>query len=128
MTTLMRPRRTAERGFTLVEILVALSVFSLAVMALLNVVGENTRTAGVVGVRVIAGVVADNQAVALMTGSAPLSVGTTVGAESQAGRQWRWTRRVSATDNPELMRIDLSVAPDGSRNAAAQLTLFRSRR
>ena len=119
---------TDERGFTLVEMLVALSVFSLAVMALLNVAGENTRTAGVVGTRLIANVVAENQAVALMTTSAPLNIGTVTGAESQAGRQWRWTRRVTATDNPALVRVDLTVVPDGSVRTAARLTLFRGRR
>ncbi|MFP5297125.1 MAG: prepilin-type N-terminal cleavage/methylation domain-containing protein, partial [Alphaproteobacteria bacterium] len=35
----------ARQGFSLVELLVALAVFSLAAMALLNLSGENTRSA-----------------------------------------------------------------------------------
>lgn len=117
-----------EAGFTLIEVLVALSVFSLAAMALLNVAGENTRTASVVTTRVLAQVVAENQAVALMTASAPLTPGVASGAETQGGRVWRWTRRVAATDVGGMVRIDLAVAPDERSRPVAQLTLFRSAR
>ena len=51
------PRR---EGFTLLETLVAMAIFSLAVMALLNLAGENTRTAAIVEERTLAGVVAEN--------------------------------------------------------------------
>jgi general secretion pathway protein I len=121
-------RGRADSGFTLIEVLVALSVFSLAALALLNVAGENTRTASVVTTRVMANVVAENQAVSLMAGSAPLIPGVTSGAETQGGRVWHWTRRVTATDVAGMMRVDLGVVPDGGRRPIAQLTVFRSAR
>jgi len=120
--------RPTEGGFTLIEVLVALSVFSLAALALLNVAGENTRTASVVTTRVMAGVVAENQAVTLLTSAAPLIPGVATGAEAQGGRVWHWTRKVTATDVPGMMRADLSVVPDGARRPVAQLTVFRSAR
>ena len=54
----MRPAadRAPDRGFTLIELLVALAVFSLAVLALLNLAGENTRTAQVVETRTLAAI------------------------------------------------------------------------
>lgn len=124
-----RPRRRTgeESGFTLIEVLVALSVFSLAVMALLNVQGQNTRTAGLVATRVVAGVVAENRAVEAVLGTTPLTMGVTEGVEIQAGRLWRWTRRISATADRDILRIDLSVRPDGSLRSAAELTVFRGR-
>ena len=118
----------AERGFTLIEVLVALAVFSLAALALLNVAGENTRTAEVVTTRVLAGVVAENQAVALMTDPAPLAAGEAEGSELQGGRLWRWRRKVSATDVAGMMRIDLAVVADGVERPVAELTVFRSAR
>ena len=121
-------RRTADAGFTLIELLVALAVFSLAVLALLNVSGENVRTAGAIESRVLAGVVADNRAVEVLTALAPPAPGFAVGQEAAGGRLWRWTRLVTPTPDPELLRIDITVAELESRGTLATVTLFRSRR
>lgn len=103
----------------------ALSVFSLAVLALLNAAGENARTAGTVGARMLAGVVAENRAVEAMVAPLPPRPGRTEGAEAAGGRLWRWTRLVTATADPQLLRIDITVVPDGGARQAAALTLFR---
>src|SRR3546814_6674663 len=59
-------RRAPVRGFSLIEMLVAVAVLSLVALALLNLAGENTRTALVVEENVLAGIVADNRAVEAM--------------------------------------------------------------
>lgn len=109
-------------GFTLIEMLVALAVFSLAAMALLNLSGENTRSAARVESRTLGGVVAENLAV----GAAILPMigeGTESGDLELAGRRWRWTRAVSATAVAGMLRIDVRVSDaDGQ---AAERTLFR---
>lgn len=117
----------AQAGFTLVEVLVALSVFSLAALALLNAAGENVRTAGAVTSRMFASVVAENRAVELAISDLPPPAGKTEGAEAAAGRMWRWTRKVTATADPAILRIDIAVTPDGERGQAAALTLFKGR-
>ena len=118
-----RPR-TARAGFTLIELLVALAVFSLAAMALLNLSGENTRSAARVETRTLGGVVAENLAVEAMIAPS-LSEGETAGIVPLAGRPWRWTRTVTGTDDPELQRIDIRVVTDEGQ--AADRTLFRAR-
>jgi general secretion pathway protein I len=122
----MRP--TAEGGFTLIELLVALAVFSLAALALLNVTGENVRTAGNLEARVLAGVVADNRAVEALTALQPPPLGVGAGREAAGGRLWRWTRRVTPTADSELIRIDITVAAAERPETLAEVTLFRSRR
>ena len=121
-------RRTAEAGFTLIELLVALAVFSLAVLALLNVSGENVRTAGAIEARVLAGVVADNRAVEALTSAQPPPVGVGAGQEAAGGRLWRWSRVVTPTAEPALLRVDIRVAAAESPKTVAEVTLFRSRR
>ena len=74
-------------GFTLVEMLVAMAVFALAAMALLNLSGENTRSAARVEDRTLGGVVAEN--VAVESAIAPqLPDGSSDGRVTLAGRDW----------------------------------------
>ena len=111
-------------GFTLIELLVALAVFSLAALALLNLSGENTRSAARVETRTLGGIVAENLAVETMIAPA-ISEGTTSGQTPLAGRPWVWTRTVTTTDEPDLLRIDIKVRD--AEGQAAERTLFRSR-
>jgi general secretion pathway protein I len=110
-------------GFSLIEVLVALAVFSLAAMALLNLAGENTRAATAIETRALASVVAENRAVEAVTAPAPPPLGLTQGQEAAGGRSWRWTRLVSPTTDPEVLKVDIAVL-DGTRTAA-ELTVFR---
>lgn len=115
---------TERRGFTLIELLVAMAVFSLAAMALLNLSGENTRSAARVETRTLGGVVAENLAVEAMIAPS-IAEGSASGRTALAGRTWRWTRTVMATAEPDLLRVDIRVATDEGQ--AADRTVFRSR-
>jgi len=121
----MRP--SADQGFTLIEMLVALAVFSLAVLALLNLAGENTRTAGAVQTRFFAGLVAENQAIETLIAEAPPVLGISDGDAVQGGATWRWRREVRRTSDPDILRIDVRVSEPGSSSTAAETTVFRGR-
>jgi len=114
----------ARQGFSLIELLVALAVFSLAAMALLNLSGENIRSAARVEDRTLGGVVAENLAVeaAITPG---LHEGDSSGQTMLAGRPWRWTRTVAPTDHPALLRVDIRVSTN--EGLAADRTLFVER-
>lgn len=113
-----------RRGFTLIELLVALAVFSLAALALLNLIGENTRTAARVETRALGGIVAENLAVEAMIAPS-IAEGATSGRTVLAGRPWRWTRTVAATSEPDLLRVRIRVSAPGGQ--AAERIVFRSR-
>lgn len=117
--------RPAEQGFTLVEILVALAVLSISAVALLNLAGENTRTAAAMETRTLAAVVAENRAVEALIAPAPPAVGRAGGADRLADREWRWLRLVSRTADPQILRIDVLVQAPDARRTAADVTVFR---
>lgn len=112
-----------RRGFTLLEVLVALAVFSLMAVALLHLAGENTRSAIRVEARVLGGIVAENLAVQAYSLPNPPALGRTQGTVTNAGRDWRWIQDVARTDDAGILRIDVRVADaDGQ---VADITLFR---
>ena len=120
-----REPHTTAGGFSLIEMLVALAVFSLAVIALLHLAGQNTRAAAAIEERVIAGVVADNRAVeAVLAGPGELATEET-GAETCGDRAWQWTRRVQATDDSGIVRVQVTVSPAGTGGVSAEASVFR---
>lgn len=121
-------RRHPHAGFTLLEMLIAVAVFALVVLALLNLAGVSTRTAAVVEERVLAAIVAGNRAVEAAIEPAASLAAHTTGVEQLGGREWRWTRRLAPTDDPALLRIAIDVHPAGSDRIAAELVAFRAAR
>lgn len=115
---------SGKGGFTLIELLVALAVFALAALALLNLGGENTRSAARAETRTLGGIVAENLAVEAMTARPAPVPGDSDGMQPLAGRDWHWTRAVTATDDPDILRIDIRVSDDEGQ--AAERILFRA--
>lgn len=113
-----------EQGFTLLEMLVAMAVLSLGALALLNLAGENTRTAQALETRLFASVVAENRAIEALTAPAPPAVGEERGADQAGLETWRWTRRVSRTGEPGMLRLDVIVTGRDGRTAG-EVTVFR---
>lgn len=116
----------ADAGFSLVEMLVALAVFSLAVLALLNLSGQNARTAMVVEEQVLAGVVADNVAAeSLLEPAASVAIANE-GTETAGDRAWQWRRRPVPTGVAGMVRIDIDVMAAGEPRVVVSRSVFRS--
>ena len=90
--------------------MVALAVFSLAVLALLRLESATLRGARVLDDSLIAGIVARNVANDAVTEARPPVAGRTSGSEVDAGRTWNWVRRVTPTGNSSVVRIDVAVS------------------
>lgn len=111
-------------GFTLVEMLVALAIFSLAALALLRLEGATVSNTARLQDQAIAQIVARNIAVETLTDPVPPTLGTTTGQVANAGRTWTWARTAAASPEPRIQQIDIRVqstlGPEG-----ASLTIFR---
>lgn len=120
-----------SRGFTLLEILVALAVLAMAMAALLHAAGGYTRNQAYLRDRTLADWVAHNRLVELQLETEWPSVGRKSGAAEFAGRGWRWETEVVTTPDQDLRRVDVQVFPDGADKDApssARLSGYLERR
>ncbi|HQS13533.1 type II secretion system minor pseudopilin GspI [Sphingorhabdus sp.] len=120
-----KPQPT-QNGFTLLEIMVALAIFSLAALAMVRLQGYSVRSTSNLGDSSMAWQVARNVAVEILSNPAPPTLGETRGEEMNGGQNWRWTATASPTDDTRLVMVDIDVV--GTGNAAlrkARLTIAR---
>lgn len=97
-------------GFTLVEVLVALAIISIALLAALRAAGQGTNNVVELRSRLLAGWVAENLlAEHRARGDWPL-LGMQQGKEREGGIEFAWREEVIATPNPEFRRVDVFVS------------------
>lgn len=103
------------KGFTLIEVLVAMAIFALAGVAVLKSATEQINSLGYLEEKALASMVADNQLTLMMLQKSPPRT-EKKGKTEMAGRTWYWTIKPTATAANQLRAIDLLVSTSESRN------------
>lgn len=118
--------RDARRdGFTLVEVLVALAIISIALLAALRVAGGSTSSVGELRARLLAGWVAEDLLAEQRARGDWPSLGILRGTQRQGGVDFVWREEVIATPNAAFRRVDTRVfATSEEAHALAHLTGF----
>lgn len=101
--------REPQRGFTLVEVLVALSIVAIALMAGLQATTALTRNALRQSDIILAQLCAENELVQARLSRQMPSVGDSQVPCDQAGRQLTVALSVRPTPNPSFRRVDAQV-------------------
>ncbi len=118
-----------ECGFTLLEVLVALTLVAVGLAALIRASGQTATNVGYIREKTIANWVAENRLAELRLQSEWPAVARSDGEAQMAGADWRWRVAVSETEDPDLRRIEISVAREPDReNPILTLVSFRGRR
>jgi general secretion pathway protein I len=118
-------RYAKHSGFTLVEVLVALAVVSIALLAALRAAGQGTAAAGELRARLLAGWVAENVLAEHRARGDWLPLGIRRGSASEGGVEFAWREEVVATPNPAFRRLDVFVsAAPGDERVLAHLSGF----
>jgi general secretion pathway protein I len=113
----------AQSGFTLLEMLVALAVLSIAALALVRLDAFTVRSSADLDLRMVARIVAANAAADALTDPAPPTIGQSQSSVTNYGIVWSINQQVTPTADPSVLRIEIRVtAPDGT---PARLTTVR---
>ena len=113
-----------ERGFTLIELMVALAIFSLVALTLLKLEGAIVRNTGEIATQAMGQIVAHNLAVETIIDPRAPPLGKTDGVTDNGGRNWSWSRTTASTADARLVRVDIAVR-DETGYPAGLLTLAR---
>ncbi len=118
-------RCSKPAGFTLIEVLVALAIVSIALLAAMRAASMGTSSVDDLRARLLAGWVAENLLAEQHARGDWLPLGIQRGKEREGGVMFTWREEVIGTPNSAFRRVDVYVyaAPVAS-SVLAHLTGF----
>ena len=111
-------RERTLRGFTLVEILVALAVLAIALSAVMRLTAQTIDTTVALRDRSLALWVAQDRLTEHLVLQDWPNIDTTDGKSEMGGREWFWREQVSGTENVKMRRIEITVRLTANDEAA----------
>lgn len=112
-----------SRGFTLLEVLVALSVLAIAMAALIKGGTENARGAAYLRDKTLAQWVAMNVVAEQRLAASWPAPGTKRGQEEMANHEWFWKRTVAETFDEDVRRLEVVVSATDDKGAGPLVNL-----
>ena len=111
-------------GFTLIEVMVALVIVSLALAGIAASMGQMIDTANTMRDRTFASWIAQNQIAEMRLAGVIPEVGETSGDVDFANASWSWTADVSETGVENLLKVEVTVSYAGFDQPVRQVTGF----
>ncbi len=109
----MAKKTPSGAGFSLLEVVIAMAIVSIALLALSRTGGSAPARYVDLQQRTVALWVADNALAELRLNEGFPQPGTRFGRENMADISWRWQAEISQSSEPSIRRVDVTVYLDG---------------
>ena len=113
-----------QAGFTLIEVMVALSIVALSLTAIAASMNQMIDAANTMRERTYASWIAQNKIAELRLANVEAEVSTTSGEVDFGNATWEWSADISETGIEGFVRVDVSVSLAGSEYIIRTVTGF----
>ena len=113
-----------QRGFTLLEILVALGILATGLAAAIRADVAATQHASTLRQRLLAQWVAENRLAELRARRLWPEPGESSGEAAMGQENFQWRQKVSATANVNFRRVEISVGQAGAATGNVQVQAY----
>lgn len=110
-------RASRQSAFTLLEVLVAMAVLALSLLAAIKVATEVTTSAIHLQDKTYAQWVAMNKVAELRLQTDWPAPGRSNGEMDMAGRSWHWQVEIKTTEDPNVRRLEIGVLPETEKDS-----------
>lgn len=107
-----------QSGFTLIEVLAALTVLALTMGGLLSAAAFYGNNAVYLQDKTLAGWVANNEMVEMQLSPTWPAIGKENGRVEMAGREWFWEREVEKSPDERIRRVSVRVRREDAEEDA----------
>jgi general secretion pathway protein I len=107
------------RGFTLIEVIVALVVIALGMLGVIQAVSQTAGNTGYLRDKTVAHWIAMNRLTEVRLQKAAPKIDKSSDEVEMAGRHWKWTMEVTQTPVESIRRIDITVRPADAKEGAS---------
>ena len=117
--------RQTTKGFTLIEIIIAMAIVAIAILSIANAMNQHTKVAGELEKRVIASWVAANVAAETRHSSKTdrIKLGSSSDIIDMGGHKWRASSHISRTDVENVFLLKVEVKDERARQDNDYATL-----
>lgn len=100
-----------HKGFTLIEVMIALAVVAIGLLATLNAANQEIRGASLTQDKMTAYWLMQNKMAEIRLEITWPSIKQNKGTDTIFGQSWRWQTDTKKTDNPKIRKVKISLSP-----------------
>jgi general secretion pathway protein I len=114
---------SAQLGFTLLEVIVALFILAITMGGLVKSIGDVAKNQSAIEERTLAQWVALNQIAKMRLKQPNITLGNSSGVEQMANRSWDWQQQIEKTPDASIYRVVITVSRDQQQSSVLARTI-----